>query len=213
MNRIKHSHVRSARDLMKMAFDRLETWWSPRRLESAPPALCDRLRGVTWTGNLLVGCFVLGLGAWSTFAPLESAAIASGTVESESSRKTIQHLEGGIINYVNQVKEKKLPNKFHGKNFVFDDRLGERITEDVIAKCHQCGQPADTHTNCKNDGCHLLFIQCEACAAEYDGCCSEACQHILTLPEEAQKEIRKGVNKGRQVFKKGRSKNILHKPE
>jgi len=34
---------------------------------------------------------------WSTFAPLESAAIASGTVESESSRKTIQHLEGGII--------------------------------------------------------------------------------------------------------------------
>ena len=97
MNRIKHSYDRSARDLMKMAFDRLETWWSPRRLESAPPALCDRLRGVTWTGNLLVGCFVLGLGAWSTFAPLESAAIASGTVESESSRKTIQHLEGGII--------------------------------------------------------------------------------------------------------------------
>jgi HlyD family secretion protein len=97
MNRIKHSHVRSARDLMKMAFDRLETWWSPRRLESAPPALCDRLRGVTWTGNLLVGCFVLGLGAWSSFAPLESAAIALGTVESESSRKTIQHFEGGII--------------------------------------------------------------------------------------------------------------------
>jgi HlyD family secretion protein len=48
-------------------------------------------------GNLLVLCFVLGLGTWSGFAPLESAAVASGVVESESSRKTIQHLEGGII--------------------------------------------------------------------------------------------------------------------
>ena len=82
---------------MKRAFDRVEICEGPPCLESAPPALCDRLRGVTWSGNLLVCCFVLGLGAWSTFAPLESAAIAFGTVESESSRKTIQHLEGGII--------------------------------------------------------------------------------------------------------------------
>jgi HlyD family secretion protein len=44
-----------------------------------------------------VCCFVLGFGTWSTFAPLQSAAIAVGSVESESSRKTIQHLEGGII--------------------------------------------------------------------------------------------------------------------
>ena len=82
---------------MKIAFAHVQIWEVPRRLTSAPPALCDRLRGVTWTGNLLVGCFVVGLGVWSTFAPLESAAIAVGTVESESSRKTIQHLEGGII--------------------------------------------------------------------------------------------------------------------
>ena len=100
MIRSKHWHalsVRRARDFMKMAFDRVEICESSRCLESTPPALCDRLRGVTWSGNLLVCCFVFGLGAWSTFAPLESAAIAFGTVESESSRKTIQHLEGGII--------------------------------------------------------------------------------------------------------------------
>src|SRR5437899_6649015 len=82
---------------MKIAFAHVQIWEVPRRLRSAPPALCDRLRGVTWTGNLLVGCFVLGLGTWSGFAPLESAAVASCVVESESSRKTIQHLEGGII--------------------------------------------------------------------------------------------------------------------
>ncbi|KRR19774.1 hemolysin secretion protein D [Bradyrhizobium lablabi] len=82
---------------LKIAFAHVEIWEVPRWLKSAPPALRDRLRGVTWTGNLLVCGFVIGLGTWSTYAPLESAAIAAGTVESESSRKTIQHLEGGII--------------------------------------------------------------------------------------------------------------------
>ncbi|MBS1656224.1 MAG: rhodanese-related sulfurtransferase, partial [Bacteroidetes bacterium] len=90
--------------------------------------------------------------------------------------KNVFHLEGGIINYTNQVKEKGLENKFHGKNFVFDQRLGERITDEVIAHCHQCGKPADTHVNCVNDACHLLFIQCEECKARYDGCCSKECQ-------------------------------------
>ncbi len=88
------------------------------------------------------------------------------------------HLEGGIINYAKEVNENRLESKFIGKNFVFDNRLGERITEDVIAKCHQCGEPADTHTNCKNDSCHLLFIQCEECAKRYDGCCTPQCQTV-----------------------------------
>ena len=82
---------------METAFNRVEIWEVPVHPGSGPPALRERLRGVTWPGNLLVCCFVLGLGTWSTLAPLESAAIAVGTVESESSRKTIQHLEGGII--------------------------------------------------------------------------------------------------------------------
>jgi UPF0176 protein len=118
--------------------------------------------------------------------------------------RNVFHLEGGIINYARQVKEKGLETKFIGKNFVFDERLGERITEDVIATCHQCGQPADTHTNCVNDGCHLLFIQCTACAAQYEGCCSKECLGILHLPEEKRKELRKGIDKGRNVFNKSR---------
>jgi len=106
------------------------------------------------------------------------------------------HLEGGIINYASQAKQAGLESQFIGKNFVFDDRLGERVTEDIIAKCHQCGKPADTHTNCKNDGCHLLFIQCAECAKTYDGCCTLACQSVYNLPPEAQKEIRKGIEEG-----------------
>jgi len=120
--------------------------------------------------------------------------------------KNVFHLEGGIINYAKQAKENNLASKFIGKNFVFDDRLGERITEDVIAQCHQCGQPADTHTNCKNDGCHLLFIQCEACTTKYDGCCSGTCQTIYNLPIEEQKELRKGIDKGMMVFNKSKKR-------
>ena len=116
----------------------------------------------------------------------------------------VYHLEGGIINYASQVKENGLPNKFRGKNFVFDNRLGERITEEIIARCHQCGQPADTHVNCANNGCHLLFIQCNECAKKYEGCCSEACHQTILLPEEEQKVLRQGIDKGRNVFNKSK---------
>ena len=118
--------------------------------------------------------------------------------------KHVYQLEGGIIEYARQVKAQGLENKFKGKNFVFDERLGERISDEVIAHCHQCGESCDSHTNCANDGCHLLFIQCEKCKQKFDGCCSAECQHVYHLPAEEQKKLRLGVNKGRQVFKKGR---------
>ena len=120
--------------------------------------------------------------------------------------KNVFHLEGGIIQYVNTVKEKNLSNKFKGKNFVFDDRLGEKISEEVISKCHQCGKACDDHTNCANDGCHLLFIQCKECAEKYSGCCSEECQSIYNMPEGEQKEIRKGKMNGMMVFNKSRQR-------
>ncbi len=118
--------------------------------------------------------------------------------------KNVFHLEGGIINYANQIKEQALESEFVGKNFVFDERLGERITDDVIAHCHQCGKPYDVHTNCKNEGCHLLFIQCNECAVKYDGCCSIECKETIHLPIEKQKEIRKGKVNGQNIFNKSK---------
>ena len=124
--------------------------------------------------------------------------------------KNVFHLEGGIINYSNEVKALGLDNKFHGKNFVFDQRLGERITDEVIATCHQCGEPADTHVNCVNDACHLLFIQCETCRVKFEGCCSAECQEFIHLPAEEQKQKRAGLDKGRNVFNKSRSRSPRH---
>lgn len=122
--------------------------------------------------------------------------------------KHVFHLEGGIIHYANSVREKRLTNKFAGKNFVFDDRLGERISDHIIAKCHQCGKPADKHVNCGNEACHLLFIQCDECATQYDGCCSAACAHVFHLPEEEQKMLRKGNQNGIMVFNKSRRRRV-----
>ena len=118
--------------------------------------------------------------------------------------KNVYHVEGGIIHYARTAKEQGLPVRFKGKNFVFDDRMGERISEEVISECHQCGAPCDTHTNCANEACHLLFIQCDACKAKMDNCCSEPCKEIHALPDEVRKEMRKGIDKSNMIFNKSR---------
>lgn len=120
--------------------------------------------------------------------------------------KNVFHLEGGIIKYANSVKADHLPNKFKGKNFVFDGRLGEKIGTEVISVCHQCGKTCDTHSNCANEGCHLLFIQCTSCAEKYNGCCSAACTATYNLPEEERKILRKGARNGLMVFNKSRQR-------
>jgi UPF0176 protein len=107
----------------------------------------------------------------------------------------VNQLYGGIIEYARQIKTEGLPSKFRGKNFVFDERLGERISDEIISNCHQCGGPCDRHVNCKNDDCHLLFIQCEACEDKMQGCCTPQCVEIASLPVEAQRKIRKGRKK------------------
>lgn len=118
--------------------------------------------------------------------------------------KNVYHLEGGIIKYARDAKSQGLSNKFKGVNFVFDERLAERISDDVIAQCHQCGSPFDVHTNCANLGCHILFIQCPKCKENYSNCCSEACKEVIQMPIEEQRKIRKTQQQKRNVFKKGR---------
>ncbi|MFY8077387.1 MAG: rhodanese-related sulfurtransferase [Flavobacteriales bacterium] len=118
--------------------------------------------------------------------------------------ENVYHLEGGIIKYARDAKANNLDIKFKGVNFVFDERLAERISDEVIASCHQCGEPFDHHTNCMNLGCHILFIQCDKCKDKYENCCSEECQSITHLSEEEQKELRKKTPVVRNVYKKGR---------
>ncbi len=123
----------------------------------------------------------------------------------------VYQLEGGIIEYARQIKKENLESKFKGKNFVFDDRLGEKITDDIISNCHQCGDACDVHVNCKNVGCNLLFIQCDNCKSKFEGCCSDDCRTIARLPQEEQQKIRQGTEQKKRYFKKGRSENLPFK--
>jgi UPF0176 protein len=107
----------------------------------------------------------------------------------------VNQLYGGIISYSGEIRQQNLPTKFIGKNFVFDDRLGERITKEIISVCHQCGNTCDTHVNCANPECHLLFIQCEECKEKMNGCCTDRCKEFISMPMEEQKHLRKGKKK------------------
>jgi len=123
----------------------------------------------------------------------------------------VYQLDGGIIEYARQVDQEKINNKFLGKNFVFDHRRSEAVSDEIIANCHQCGEKCDTHINCANEACHLLFIQCEKCAKEFNNCCSEECYKINSLSLEEQKKLRKGKKNSNQIFKKGRSEVLKFK--
>ena len=125
--------------------------------------------------------------------------------------KNVFQLEGGIIEYTRQVNENNLKNNFLGKNFVFDERRGERISDDIVSNCHQCGNPCDSHTNCINESCHLLFIQCKDCREKMNSCCSNECMEIIKLSYDEQKSLRKGKHNSNKIFKKGRSPKLKFK--
>ena len=123
--------------------------------------------------------------------------------------ENVRHLKGGIIEYAHQVKEAKLPNKFKGKNFVFDERLGERVGEEIISHCHLCSkEKSDTHYHCKNQACHVLFLGCDACLERKGGYCSYRCQLFDQLPVSIKKMVIRNNHKKRlEQFKKHRLRN------
>lgn len=120
----------------------------------------------------------------------------------------VRHLKGGIIDYAHQVKELGLPNKFQGKNFVFDERLGERIGEEIISTCHICKTTkSDTHYHCKNQICHTLFLGCDGCIESKGGYCSWGCAQVDKLPAKTKKVLARYYNlyiRKRKPFKKMR---------
>jgi len=115
----------------------------------------------------------------------------AGAYLKERGFTNVYQLEGGVINYAHAVKSEGLASKFKGKNFVFDERLGERITDDILSKCHICGAVSDRQLNCANEGCHVLMIQCENCGTRLNNCCSDECREISLKPVEERRELRR----------------------
>lgn len=125
--------------------------------------------------------------------------------------KNVRHLKGGIIDYAHQVKEQGLPNKFLGSNFVFDERLGERVGDEIISHCHLCRTTkTDTHYHCKNQICHVLYLGCDECVAARRGYCSRRCELIDKLPAQTKKIIARYYNRYFRPtqFKKARLRSV-----
>ncbi|MEP7194881.1 MAG: rhodanese-related sulfurtransferase [Saprospiraceae bacterium] len=122
--------------------------------------------------------------------------------------KEVYQLNGGIINYAKEVQDLGIENKFIGKNFVFDERLGERISDQIISQCHQCGKLCDTHVNCSNDQCHILFLQCDECSIKYNNCCSKKCSDYIQLSEEQKNSLKFKPEFNGSKFSKGRYKAL-----
>jgi UPF0176 protein len=123
----------------------------------------------------------------------------------------VGQLHGGIIDYARQVRAQDLPSLYKGQNFVFDGRLAERITDDVVSSCFQCGQASDRITNCQQHTCNMLLVQCAACATKYADCCTPSCREIHVLPEEVQREWRKGKPSASAKMKAIRDPEALRK--
>jgi len=122
--------------------------------------------------------------------------------------KDVKHLKGGIIDYAHQVQQQGLENKFKGKNFVFDERLGERVGNEIISTCHLCRKhKSDTHYHCPNQICYTLFIGCDGCIEKRAGYCSRKCQLVDKLPGTHKKALARFYNqriRPHRAFKKTR---------
>ncbi len=89
-------------------------------------------------------------------------------------------------------------SQFHGINYVFDERMGTRITQHHLSTCETCGNvKCDSYCNCLNPTCHIRFIQCRSCGVTYGGCCSSYCymklgqyQRELSVKERERKKER-----------------------
>lgn len=94
----------------------------------------------------------------------------------------VSRLAGGIIAYDRTLSETSQEEEpmFKGTNFVFDGRLGRKITDDALAECITCGAETSFVSNCRNDSCHKRMVQCKTCETSFHGTCSEACKNRIT---------------------------------
>lgn len=108
----------------------------------------------------------------------------------EKGFKEVYQLDGGVIAYGQQVGQ----DLWKGKLFVFDDRLAIPIDEknpevESITTCTFCQKSSDTYFNCANTDCNNLFICCDSCIVEQQGCC---CSECLEAPRRRFFDIQKG---------------------
>lgn len=101
---------------------------------------------------------------------------ASAYLKSKHLAKEIFQIKGGIHKYAEAY-----PNGFfRGKNYVFDGRIAQKVTNDIQAVCKHCSIPYDDYSNCLNAECNKQIIVCPPCADLYNTTCSLGCKELVT---------------------------------
>jgi epimerase transport system membrane fusion protein len=93
--------------------------------------LDDSARGAMIAGAAIMAAFFLGLGGWAAFAPLNSAAVAPAVVKVEGNRKSVQHLEGGIVKELRVSEGDKVATE---QTLILLDDTQARAAVDVYSK-------------------------------------------------------------------------------
>lgn len=100
---------------------------------------------------------------------------ASTYLKEKGIAQEVYQMQGGIHRYAEHYPD----GFFRGKNYVFDNRIALKITNDILSDCERCKIPCDTYYNCLNALCNKKFICCTQCTTVLDHTCSEQCKKLL----------------------------------
>src|SRR6266481_4801855 len=102
-----------------------------RRLSSGDEAPSDSIKRVALAGWLIIAIFFGGIGSWAVTAPLNGAVVGNAVVKVEGNRKSVQHLDGGIVKEL-RVKEGDRVNA--GDVLIVLDETQAKAEYDVLSQ-------------------------------------------------------------------------------
>jgi HlyD family type I secretion membrane fusion protein len=97
------------------------------------PAPSDSIKRVALVGWLIIAVFFGGIGAWAATAPLNGAVIGNAVVKVDGNRKSVQHLDGGIVKEL-RVREGDKVNA--GDVLIVLDETQAQAEYDVLSQQH-----------------------------------------------------------------------------
>src|SRR5438552_8704179 len=102
-----------------------------RKISSGDDAPSDSIRRVALAGWLIIAIFFGGVGTWAVTAPLNGAVVGNAVVKVEGNRKSVQHLDGGIVKELH-VREGERVNV--GDLLIVLDETQARAEYDVLSQ-------------------------------------------------------------------------------